>query len=68
MTKTTTIHVEPLDDGYVVTIDGKRKAMQWDKLRESLMEAILSLSLEGTQKGNDCQLTISLETDIPRQV
>ena len=66
MTKTNTIHIEPLDEGYVVTHDGKRKAMSVEELRQWVISEALELFIVAGQRGTGCQLTFTLEADVPR--
>jgi len=66
MTKTNTIHIEPLDEGYVVTHDGKRKAMTYDELKGLLDLIAFQMFSEFIKKKSNSLLTFTLEADIPR--
>jgi len=68
MNKTTTIHIEPLDEGFVVTIDGKRKAMTQDQLREWVVSEVIEMLMITQKRGGDSMLSFTLETGIPRAV
>jgi len=66
MTKKSTIHIEPLDEGYVATIGNKRKAMTFDQLREWVASEAITLLLTAGQAKSDCMISFTLDTDIPR--
>ena len=68
MKKTTTIHIEPLDEGFVVTIDGKRKAFTYDELKQGAIGDLREMLEVVRRERPESIITITLETGIPSEV
>jgi len=68
MKKTTTIHIEPLDEGFVVKQDGKRKASTYDELKQGAIGDLMEMLEVIRRERPESIITITLETEIPREV
>jgi hypothetical protein len=58
MNKSIRIHIEPLDEGFVVTIDGKRRAMDFAQLREEMVSRIVEFVMDIDQSKLDGGITL----------